>query len=55
MYATRWVYASLIALLVIVAVPGCEREGPAEEAGERVDRTLEEAGEAAEEAGEDAQ
>jgi hypothetical protein len=39
----------LSSLLMAVAV-GCEREGPAERTGERIDETTEEVGERAEEA-----
>lgn len=43
--------AAVIAFLV--AVTGCEEEGPAEEAGKQIDETAEEIDEELEEAGED--
>lgn len=38
--------------LLTALLSACEREGPAERAGEEIDRTVEEAGEAMEKAGE---
>lgn len=40
------------AALLTVMLSACEREGPAERAGEEIDRTTEQAGEAMEKAGE---
>jgi hypothetical protein len=40
-------FAACIACLVAVA--GCEQEGPAEKAGKEIDQTIEKAGEKAEE------
>lgn len=51
-YSARFLTIALLGLLTAAA--GCEREGPAERAGEQVDRGVERAGEAAEEAGEKA-
>ncbi|HEX7045657.1 MAG TPA: hypothetical protein VF203_13705 [Burkholderiales bacterium] len=41
------------ALLLMAALPACQTEGPAERAGENIDRAVDRAGEAAEETGED--
>ena len=38
-----------------VVITGCDDQGPAEEAGEKVDETVEDAGEALEDAGEEAE
>lgn len=40
-----------LAALLTVAVAGCDREGPAERAGERMDRGVEKAGDSLERAG----
>lgn len=45
----------LFALLFGLAISGCEQEGPAERAGEQIDKTVEKTGEAAESAGDRAQ
>lgn len=45
--------AFLLSLLIAVVLPGCEREGPAEQAGEEVDEAVEQSREKAEEAGEE--
>lgn len=45
----KWLVA-LLACLPLVAAVGCEREGPMERAGERVDETVERAGDKAEDA-----
>jgi hypothetical protein len=48
----------VIAALAAVAfsgLPGCEREGPAESAGEAIDEAVEDAGEVMEDAGEAAE
>lgn len=48
----RFVPHSLfLAGFLALALAGCEREGPAEQAGERIDRGVERAGEALEDAG----
>ena len=44
-----------LAALLTVTVAGCDREGPAERAGERMDRGVEKAGDALERAGDRAQ
>jgi len=43
----------LILSSLFVALSGCERQGPAERTGERIDRGIEDAGERIQEAGED--
>ncbi|BAU48853.1 hypothetical protein SVA_2303 [Sulfurifustis variabilis] len=43
------------AAVAILAFSGCEREGPAERAGERIDRGVEKAGDSLERAGDRAQ
>lgn len=43
--------AAAIVALAIAGLAGCEREGPMEQAGERIDNAAEEAGEKIEEAG----
>jgi predicted small lipoprotein YifL len=40
----------LFALVMLAALAACEREGPAERAGEAVDRTVERAGDKIEDA-----
>ena len=42
----------VVALLTVLAA-GCEQQGPAERAGEKVDETVEETGEQIEEGGEE--
>ena len=42
------------ALIVAIGVGGCEKEGPAEKAGEKIDKATEKAGEKIEEAGDKA-
>jgi hypothetical protein len=36
--------------VLMIALPGCERQGPLEEAGEAIDDTIEDAGDAIEDA-----
>lgn len=43
------------AAIAMLALSGCEREGPMERAGERVDRGVEKAGDSLERAGDRAQ
>jgi len=50
----RILLSFLVALTLIMPL-ACEREGPAERAGERVDKATEQAGEQMEEAGEQVQ
>jgi hypothetical protein len=45
------VRASLFACAVLVAVAGCQREGPAERAGKQADQALDKAGQQIEKAG----
>ena len=40
----------LIAIMAVVALIGCESEGPMERLGEKIDEALEDAGEAVEDA-----
>lgn len=42
--------AVLFATTLLIALPGCERQGPLEEAGEAIDDTIEDAGDAIEDA-----
>ena len=46
---------ALFATAMFVALPGCEKEGPAERAGKAVDKTVDQAGEKMEQAGKDIQ
>lgn len=41
----------LLLYLVTIALTGCEKEGPVENAGKKIDNAIENAGEAIEEAG----
>ena len=47
---TRWAAAAV--LMAMFVIGGCEREGPAEEAGEEVDEAAEQAEQLGEQAGE---
>ena len=40
--------AALLASVLLITLPACENEGPLEEAGEEIDETAEEAGDAIE-------
>jgi hypothetical protein len=42
--------AMILAVGAVAVLPGCEREGPLEEAGEEVDEAVEDAGDAIEDA-----
>ena len=42
----------LCACLILPAIIGCEEKGPAERAGEKIDKAVKDAGDAMEEAGE---
>lgn len=42
--------AAMLAVSAVAVLPGCEEEGPLEEAGENVDEAVENAGEAVENA-----
>jgi hypothetical protein len=48
---SRWLASILLATVLSLGLMGCENEGPAEKAGERIDEAVEEAGEAVEDAG----
>ena len=41
----------LLLLLVTIALTGCEKDGPMEKAGKKIDNTIENAGQAIEDAG----
>ncbi|WP_020680871.1 hypothetical protein [Marinobacterium rhizophilum] len=43
----------LFTAVLLAALSGCEKEGPAEQAGKEVDKAMEEAGEQIEQTGED--
>ncbi|TVT53182.1 MAG: hypothetical protein FHK82_12405 [Sedimenticola thiotaurini] len=43
--------AALALSALLVALPGCEKQGPAEQAGESIDNAVEKAGEQIEKAG----
>ncbi|MFN2338817.1 MAG: hypothetical protein ABR544_07580 [Gammaproteobacteria bacterium] len=43
--------AALVVGALFIALPGCERQGPAERAGENIDNAMEETGDKIEEAG----
>lgn len=45
----------LLVAMMAVVITGCEQEGPAEEAGEKIDNAMEDTGEAIEDAGENVQ
>lgn len=45
------VSAALVATALFVALPGCEKQGPAEQAGESIDNATEKAGDRIENAG----
>lgn len=51
---TKMVFAFLLAL-TLGMLSGCEQDGPAEEAGEAIDETMEDASDAAEEAVDEAE
>ena len=48
----RWRMVIPMAVVVSLFAAGCEREGPAERAGERLDRGVEKTGDSLERAGE---
>ncbi|WP_037376192.1 hypothetical protein [Sedimenticola selenatireducens] len=43
--------AALVLSALLVALPGCEKQGPAEQAGESIDNAVEKAGDQIEKAG----
>lgn len=45
------VSAALVVTALFVALPGCEKQGPAEKAGESIDNAAEKAGDQIEKAG----
>ena len=54
-YFSKLIIFVLCASLMFTVFTGCEQEGPAEKAGEKIDEAVENAGEAMEEAGEEIQ
>lgn len=50
-FRTTMMGAVASAAIALLALPACEREGPAERAGEQIDRGVEKAGESLERAG----
>ena len=44
-------FVLLLLLLVTIALTGCEKDGPMENAGEKIDNSIENAGQALEDAG----
>jgi len=52
---TKRVAALLASIAMLVAVTGCQKEGPAERAGKEVDKTVEKAGQQLEKAGQSIQ
>lgn len=46
------IYAALATLLVVVSISACEKKGPAEKAGEKIDNAADKAGQQIEKAGE---
>ena len=49
------VITALIMIVLMVGPSGCTKEGPAEKAGKKIDKTIEKAGEQIEKAGEKVQ
>jgi uncharacterized lipoprotein YehR (DUF1307 family) len=45
--------AALFASVMLIALPGCDNDGPAEEAGENLDDTVENAGDSIDDATDD--
>lgn len=52
MKRTRTIFAALIMSTLFIALPGCEKQGPAEKAGESIDNATDKLGEKVEDAGE---
>jgi predicted small secreted protein len=52
MKPNKTVSAALIMSALLVALSGCQKEGPAEQAGKSVDKAMEQAGQQIEKAGE---
>lgn len=53
MLRDSFLFKLLVPAFFALALGGCETEGPAEEAGENIDRAVEETSEAAKDAGEE--
>ncbi|MFH1103091.1 MAG: hypothetical protein V1714_04920 [Pseudomonadota bacterium] len=49
------VITALMMIVLMVGLSGCTKEGPAEKAGKKIDKTIEKAGEQIEKAGEKVQ
>ena len=49
----RHIIALTLSALLLATLPACEKEGPAEQAGEKIDQAVESAGEKLEEAGDE--
>lgn len=47
---SRWIVAALLLAALGIVQVGCEQEGPAERAGEKIDQAVEEAGDKVEKA-----
>jgi predicted small secreted protein len=52
MKLTRTLASALVISAFLVALPGCEKQGPAEKAGESIDQATDSLGEKVEDAGE---
>ena len=52
MKLSRMLSTALIMSTLLVALPGCEKQGPAEKAGESIDKATDTLGEKVEDAGE---
>ena len=51
MKPTKTIATALIMVTLLVALPGCEKQGPAEKAGESIDNATEKLGKKVEDAG----
>lgn len=51
MKISQIIAAALFGSALVVTLPACEKQGPVEEAGEKVDETVEDAGDAIDDAG----
>ena len=54
-FATKRIQAAVLGIALLGCLAGCEREGPAEETGEKIDEAAEDLGQQLEEAGEAAE
>jgi predicted small lipoprotein YifL len=46
----KTITATLLASALMITLPGCDRDGPLEEAGEQIDEAVEDTGDAVEDA-----